>query len=445
MEVADDPAFTTIYGGWKSDIDSMKGKIAGLLTLLLTVTSFGKQIHAQSPASDAATFHVIDSGMTLWYNQPSAIFFSGQFHRTFFAYQNLRSEIIARFYDHDQHQFSQPAQIASWPQPDDHGSPTMWIVKHGKSKGHILLTYSLHASPLFLKRSTRPEDISSWSDHVVLDSGKCTYQSMVEDSNGKIFIFYTIQTDRRILAYRTSVDGGFHWGPAQKLIDFGPGTFVYAAPAIAKRKKICISWTIYTREGTDAGHKNIYAFCSEDIESVSTIGGRSDSLISASARPILETEQGRGNVVWDVKIDKHGHPVMAIVDHAAVTNIWTNCKAYYVCFNNRTKKWQKDYVTDLGAYYYPAGVVITGKKNNTLVLGRGNTEKTSIEEWQRGKRDRSWKMKRIISDPSAEWPQANPVIPKYRHRDLDLIWMEIELYQNKKYKCKLICRINSQP
>ena len=124
------------------------------------------------------TDDIADNAIHEWYMAP-AEHYQGRHRRTYIAYYSSDSEVKVLYYDHDLRFLSDPVTIAqNWGSGDDHSSPTLHVIKHGRDAGRILIAYAEHNGRLKTRRSTSAEDISLWDSPVSVESDNATYAKL---------------------------------------------------------------------------------------------------------------------------------------------------------------------------------------------------------------------------------------------------------------------------
>lgn len=149
--------------------------------------------------------------------RPASWYLNG---KTYFVFMDQAWDPNIIYYDHSSNTFSSPVQIANSPINDDHSYPMMLI----DSSGYIHVFYGCHATPLKYRRSTNPEDISSWD--VMGDLfAKSTYpMGLIRDS--VLYVFFRNDIGGGYpyhMGFITSDDGGDSWSGVTNLIIGGVG------------------------------------------------------------------------------------------------------------------------------------------------------------------------------------------------------------------------------
>lgn len=129
----------------------------------------------------------------------------------------------------------------------EHSIPSVCI----DSSGYIYLFYGAHDSnTLYVRKSTNPEDVTTWNAKVLLSSAtQAGYPQPIITSNDKIWVFYRqrITDNQKKFCFVTSTDGGVTWSSQSDLI--APTTDYWVYPdAVAV--------------GSEVGTKSIHVFTS---------------------------------------------------------------------------------------------------------------------------------------------------------------------------------------
>lgn len=99
----------------------------------------------------------------------------------------------------------------------EHSVPTMCI----DNDGYIYIFYGCHDTPLFYRKSTNPEDISSWSAKLTISAAtNATYPNPIVTSDNVIWVIYRtrVNGNNKKLNYATSSNGGTTWSSQTDLV-----------------------------------------------------------------------------------------------------------------------------------------------------------------------------------------------------------------------------------
>jgi len=153
--------------------------------------------------------------------KPQAWYFSGTYNRTYWTWIDRVGDIKIAYYDHDTTETSQvydvaPATDYSIDQP--HANPTIAI----DNDGYIHIFYGCHNSPMKYRKSTNPEDLTSFSGAADVVSN-ATYPNTAVSNDNVIFVLYRgLGKDLYLIE---SADGGVNWVNNTELFDYPTGDF----------------------------------------------------------------------------------------------------------------------------------------------------------------------------------------------------------------------------
>ncbi len=146
------------------------------------------------------------NGITEWFNsQYSSLYHDGY---TYFCFADNSGKIKFKSFNEKTGQFSDEITLKDFGVPDDHSSPGMVLLQNNE----LLIFYSLHSSPLFV-RNASVADLTSWGSEVVVESGNASYPQPLQTSNGQVWVFYRLSSTsfNQPFVYRTSTDNGASW------------------------------------------------------------------------------------------------------------------------------------------------------------------------------------------------------------------------------------------
>lgn len=128
-------------------------------------------------------------GVWCWFSDPRAIYHQGEEEKIYFGTINSRGDVLISSKDLttgviDTFILHDSLEV------DDHNVPAILILPDG----HLLAFYNEHNGDVFLRKSSRPEDISSWEAEQVIckatDEYRYTYTNPVRlsEENGRIYV-----------------------------------------------------------------------------------------------------------------------------------------------------------------------------------------------------------------------------------------------------------------
>ncbi len=254
------------------------------------------------------------SGAWCWFGDPRALYHQGAHRRTYVGWVDTAGDIQVASYDHDSG-VRVVATIKERFQVDDHASPSLLVLPDG----HLLVFWSAHSGPaMFYRRSSRPEDISSWDPEQQLPTNTpgpwgYTYPNPVQLSAeaNRIWLFW--RGGNFNPTFSTSDDGATTWTPARTLISV-PDQRPYVKVASNGTDTIHFAFT--------QGHPrnlqtNIYyaryragSFYRANGALIKTVSGL--PFTPAQADKVYDSAKHGGVKAWihDVAFDQAGRPIV---------------------------------------------------------------------------------------------------------------------------------------
>jgi hypothetical protein len=182
-------------------------KRTSLILLVLFFThylfsqNFVKNSISENKVSPSGSFKSLTfNGSWCWFSDPRAVYFEGIHKRTYTGWVDNYGDIHVAYYDHETGQI-QSRVISDNLEIDDHANPSILIDENGR----ILVFFNMHMKgeqPLFLVKSSNPEDIENWgqvkklylNDKSLAGSVNMnhTYTNpvMLSAENNRIFLFW---------------------------------------------------------------------------------------------------------------------------------------------------------------------------------------------------------------------------------------------------------------
>lgn len=385
----------------------------------------------KTPSGD---YIVAEGGNMLWYNQPSSVFFSNKYSRTYLAWTDSANRVNVAWYDDERQVFSDITTVHKWGYMDDHGQPVVHVKEYGAGKGHIHLLFAQHNSPLLSTISGQPEQIEDFGPLQVIDPADCGYPSIIENEQGSLAIFYNRNVYdvpelwTRPLYFRTSDDGGKSWSKETELINHGPGTWIYYVAPDYRDGTLHIAYSV--KESGKDRVKDIYYVKSHDWGKTWTANeGIPYQLPMRQTDPMFASPANYETRAWDIAADTAGKVHIAYVVYNADSGLAKVAQVYH----GETKQYNVAYSR---LAYYPAGIVIDEKDPNTVYAGRSNKNNIAIAEIKFNPGENKYVfMKEISADTTRS--QVRPQIVK-NYRSLKLLWVDVIDYTNfQKYKTNI--------
>jgi len=143
---------------------------------------------------------------------PHAVLAAG---KVYCAFQDTRGRPVVMVYDIGTTNWSGPVTASQFGLGSDaHGNPSICL----DNQGYIHVFYGCHGGRMRHTRSTRPRDISRWSEQPS-PTNRATYPQTIKLADGRIFLFYRAGGHVEPWCARISADGGRTWSEAQKVIE----------------------------------------------------------------------------------------------------------------------------------------------------------------------------------------------------------------------------------
>jgi hypothetical protein len=170
---------------------------------------------------------VVNDGFSLWYNRPSAICVGDKVLVGSVSACGVAQ--ITSWQKATNHAKTHP--LVAFDAASDHGTPVLC-----RSGGRVVIAAAKHSSELLVFSVDEDAALEGhFPSPTVLDSRRCTYPSMVPDSDGGLLLFYTVeqydplqltQTCRSFVMCRT-LDAGLNWSDPEVVLDCVPGISPY--------------------------------------------------------------------------------------------------------------------------------------------------------------------------------------------------------------------------
>ncbi len=218
--------FTACYAGWLSGY-SRRAKIEASNETALADQVMQLDMYYNVP--------LIEGDGILRRNAIPTFKYSGTHSRTYFGFYDTNATIKIRYFDNTTKALSAATTIvSSWGSGDDHSVPSVIVLQrqtgdYASHNGKVLVAAGEHGTVLNGRvmgwRSSSAESISSFETGVSIEDKSGTYTFLVEDSAGKIYLFYRLTSFPSVnhfsWYYKTSTDAGTTWSSRTLLWDAG--------------------------------------------------------------------------------------------------------------------------------------------------------------------------------------------------------------------------------
>lgn len=418
-----------------------------VVTLFFSCTS--KPNRSEVPPGESY-LSFTDNGAWCWFSDPRAVYYEGQYKRTYAGWVDSIGNIVVGFYDHDLKHIETKVLHEHF-EKDDHDNPSIFI----GADGRLMIFYSKHGtgnSPIFLARSKNPEDISEWEPVSKLRLNDTltyaglrntyTYANVVQlsEEKDKLYLFWRGSDFKP--NFSISSDNGKNWATGKILI-LPERIYKNRRPymKVASNNKDVIHFAF-----TD-GHPN-----AEPTNSIYYAKYRQGALYKANGEkimdwPALPLDPRQADVVydatvskekawiWDVAENKDGNPVIVYAQFPSDSN-----HVYYYSIYDQGK-WNNHRLLDSGPWFpqtpegvrerepnYSGGIVLDHVDPSTVYLSREKNGVFEIEKWKTDDKGETWSITEITTN--SENDNVRPfVVRNHSEADsLSVLWMSIEKY-----------------
>lgn len=408
------------------------------LALLLSATVLACTPDAPTGARPIASGDVLQvaaDGVTLWYNQPSAVHYVGQHDRTYFAWVTSAGAVQVRHYDHRAESFSPAVTVHEWGGTDDHSAPSIDVIRTGPHAGQLLLAFAFHSTPLLATRTLAPESIDQWAPIDTLHDFASYPRIVTMQSGTAVLLFrsFTNLENTAYLSYATSHDGGRSWSPAIEGIRVAAGELVYGGPATAAVGRVGVSWSVFNTPSNLFRPDLYYA----ELDPMTgrwfaADGAEIGAVVPATISPAVVSPDGRPVRAWDTQRSADGIPHLAFVSFEGQT--FRCCggpggTAYWSRFDPAASRWITGRVGPVSSMLYAGGAVLDASDPRTVYLADpiGGTG-SQIVEVRTPDNGATWSRVRALSNPGdlAAQPQA----VRNGSAELPVTWLHVHEYND---------------
>lgn len=352
---------------------------------------------------------------------------------------------------------------------DDHACPSLIVLRHQTGdnairNGRILIAAAEHGSRtegkgrLETRRSSNPEDISSWESVVGIRTSRATYALLAEVSGGTIFLFTRLShmpaSGEFSWYYYTSTDAGDTWqGPELFFKSEWPALNYVMLDINSDGSEIHFILNRAKRDDPEDGfwrYRDVFYIYCDSYGTWRTADGTARSLpldfSDADHTPdlVYESDATPGEEdwtwLWDIRVDSNDEPYLLSVNQPDMGSWYRralgkcNCAGDVLRHSYSDGSWQTETVCKTGifgdGYYYPAGAVLDERDMNTVYAAAfvdgGFTE---IQKWQ--KVENNWKKTEDITQ-SSNGDNIRPMLVRNAGEHFKLLWSYVERYQGYK-------------
>lgn len=390
-----------------------------------------------------------DDGAWCWFSDPRAIYYEGNFQRTYAGWITSTGDVTVGFYDH------QTGEVKSYVlhqqlEIDDHDNPSLVMTPEGK----LMVFYSKHSKdfPIQMAKTVHPERIDEWeevkslniNDTVTyagkLDSYTYTNPYLLTEENNRIHLFWRGMDFKP--NYSFSEDGGVTWEkgkifilpeniyrnrrPYLKVSSNGKNSLHFAFTDGHPRNEPTNSIYYAKYKGG-----NLYKASGEVICSMTEI-----PFEPRQADRVYDARKTKERAwIWDVAEDSSGNPVLVYVRFPDNQHHMY----YYATWDGNT--WVHHKITDGGGWFpqtpsnkeerepnYSGGLVLDHENPSIVYLSRRKNGIFEIEKWETTDSGANWKTTPITHQSAFD--QIRPFVIRNTNEDnqLQLMWLS-----NRKY------------
>jgi len=373
-----------------------------------------------------------DDGAWCWFQDPRAVTVEGKHRRTYAQWMTSEGKLQVGYFDHDTGEIQVVTLKENW-DIDDHNVGSFLVLPDKR----LMVFYALHdKTGLFCRTASYPENINQWENEVIIDdSHHITYSHPVYlTEENRYYVFYRGPSWKP--TFSTSSDGKI-WSQPQILIEETGRESHDIRPYIKivsdGKSTICFGFT--DGHPRDENENSIYylkyhkgRFYRVDGTMIGTI----DHLPIEHKHTTLVYDGRETKVrawVWDIALDKQGHPVIAYTRLPKETDH----RYHYVRWTG--KEWLDIEICPGGKWFpqtpreekepephYSGGMALDHSNPSILYLSRPIKGIFEIEKWSTSDKGNHW-----ISDAITEnskTANVRPVVPRGNIGKKDhLLWM----------------------
>lgn len=381
-----------------------------------------------------------DDGSWCWFGDPRAVSFRGKRSRTYAGTLTSGGDIILLAMDNKNGE-TESVVLSKGFEKDDHANPSVTV----RDDGHILVFYSKHAGrAIFQQVSTRPEDITSFSEPQRLDlnphehsrSNYC-YPNPIW-TEGKLFMFWRGENWKPTLS--ESADGGRTWAKARIAfsgVGAGGSNRPYTKYAVARSGGIHMAVT--DGHPRNEPTNNIYYSRLKGGRFYSADGRAVAEIAKAPLRPgdadlVHDGSAGEGRAwIWDVAEDGDGHPVLLY----AVLPKEEDHRFHYARWDG--KKWITHEITSVGGWFpstpkgkrerephYSGGAILDHEDPDTVYISRQVNGIFEMERWTTNDHGSSWTTHALTRNSTRH--NIRPFVPRGHRKNggPSVIWVHVD-------------------
>lgn len=386
-------------------------------------------------------------GAWCFFADPRALYYEGQYRRTYAGWLTSQGDVGVGFYDHDSGVIDSVVLRESL-QKDDHANPSLWF----DSSGRLTVFYSAHnGSAMYYRTSSSPENISDFGKEQQMPGNiegnkGYTYPNPIYlNKEQKLILFWRGGNFKPVFSTCDHLQDN-HWSETRVLIeDSGRRPYI----KFASDGEDTIHFACTDGHPNEEAHNGIHYACYRDgalyradgslIKPVSEL-----PLQISELDTVLDAEtSGKHAWIWDIATDHDGHPVIVYAVFVSKSD------HRYYCSRWDGEQWETNEIVDAGSWfpqtpsgsnerepYYSGGLILDHRNPNIIYLSRSINGSFEIERWQTADLGRTWTTTPVTSSSSglhvrpfvSRGPANGPAV---------LFWMHGEYVHYTDYQTSL--------
>ncbi len=386
-------------------------------------------------------------GAWCWFSDPRAVYYEGEYQRTYAGWIDSHGDVIIASYDHQSGEI-QSRVLEDGYQIDDHDNPALLF----RPDGRLMVFFTKHGgdNPTLLFTMKEPEDLSAWKRAELFLNDKDFYPElnstntyvnpvMLSEENNRIYLFWRGMDNKP--NYSFSDDLGETWSMGRILINPDP-LYPMRRPyvKVSSNGKDRI-WFVFTDGHPRREPQNsIYCIYYEKGSLHKVTGEEIRQLGDEPVHP-GETSRvydasvsGAKAWIWDVTQDEEDRPVLVYarfpddLNHIYSYSRWNG------------KKWESEDLVNSGSWFpetpegeterepnYSGGIVLDHEDPNTVYVSVTRDSVFEIEMMTR-KRKGKWTTEAITTGSDKDNIRPFAIRNAGPGNPLQLLWM-----QNTRY------------
>ncbi len=371
-------------------------------------------------------------GAWCWFYDPRAVYIEGKHRRTYAGWVTQKGELQVGMYDHDTGETEYYTLKTNW-DIDDHNGNSFLVIPDNR----LMVCYARHDKKgLFCRTTSMPENIREWENEItVSDMPRITYSHPVYLSDeSRFYIFWRGQS--WMPTFASSIDGR-NWGDPKILIqkDNLESRDVRPYMKVISDGKAAIHFAFTDGHPRNEPKNSIYYLRYENGGFYKADGAKVGDMNSLPISPNKSAIVYNGNEtkvrswIWDIALDRKGHPIIAYTRLPKETDH----RYHYTRWDG--DKWVDVEITPAGRWFpqtpmlrrerepqYSGGIALDHCNPSVVYLSRQIRGVFEIEKWITLDNGKTWFS--IAITRNSKHHSVRPVIPRgYTGKKAHLLWM----------------------